>query len=189
MLNILFMLCVILLAPGYVLAHEADHGGFISGVMHPVLGLDHLLAMMAVGVLSAQMGGKAVWTVPATFVGVMLVGGILGINTIPFFSVETGIAMSVFVLGIALAAEKKLPIQLSILSVGFFALFHGHAHGTEMPFQAEPVFYAIGFVIGTVGIHSSGVWIGFLSEKFEDGPQLLRYIGAGIAGIGVHLMM
>ncbi|WFB36161.1 HupE/UreJ family protein [Kiritimatiellota bacterium B12222] len=180
----------VFLIPGLVQAHELGHGGgFTSGLSHPVLGLDHLLAMLAVGILSAQIGGRAVWSVPTAFVGVMLIGGLMGMNGVPFFSVELGIALSVLVLGIALAAEKKLPTYLAMLAVGFFAIFHGHAHGTEMPEMGEPVFYAVGFVIGTALIHFSGVSVGVIAQNFSKGPQFLRYLGAGIAGIGFHLIV
>lgn len=179
-----------LLLPNVALAHEAvQGGGFISGLSHPVLGSDHLLAMISVGILSAQMGGRAIWSVPLTFVLVMLFGGVLGILGIPFFSVELGIALSVFVLGIALAAEKKLPTLFAMVFVGLFAIFHGHAHGTEMPTLAQPVLYVSGFVVGTIGIHITGVLIGIFSKKISDGPQLLRYLGAGIAGIGFYLVV
>jgi urease accessory protein len=145
--------------------------------------------MISVGILSAQMGGKAIWTVPATFVGVMLVGGVLGIQGVPLFSVEVGIAFSVLALGVAIAAQKKLPAFLAMMFVGFFAIFHGHAHGTEMPNLAQPALYALGFVIGTTAIHVAGVIIGVISPKFNDGAQFLRYGGAGIAGIGLHLLV
>ncbi len=171
-------------------AHEASHaGGFMAGITHPVLGLDHLLAMLSVGILSAQMGGRAIWSVPFAFVGVMLIGGLMGMNHVPFFTVELGIAVSVLALGIALAAEKKLPTTLAMIAVGFFALFHGHAHGTEMPEISTPLLYALGFVTGTALIHIAGVMVGFFSQKFSHGPQLLRYVGAGIAGIGFHLII
>jgi len=179
-----------LLLPSIVFAHESvPDSGFISGLSHPVLGFDHLLAMISVGILSAQMGGRAIWTVPLTFVVVMLIGGVLGIQGVPFFSVELGIAFSVFALGIALAAEKKLSAVIAMIFVGFFALFHGHAHGTEMPSLAKPMMYALGFVIGTVSIHIAGVLIGVFSKKINNGPQLLRYIGAAIAGIGFHMVI
>ena len=178
------------LFPALAFAHtSADGGGFFAGLSHPVLGFDHLLAMVSVGILSAQMGGKAIWTVPSTFVSVMLVGGLLGINNVPLFSVELGISLSVLVLGVALAVDKKLPIVFAMLFVGFFALFHGHAHGTEMPRLAEPKYYALGFVVGTAGIHIAGVLIGVISQRFTQGAQLLRFLGAGIAGIGFHLMI
>lgn len=173
-----------------VYAHESLQGGsFISGLRHPVLGFDHLLAMLSVGILSAQMGGRAIWTVPSTFVGVMLIGGILGIQEIPLFSVELGIAFSVLALGIALVAEKKISPIFAIIFVGFFAIFHGHAHGTEMPYLTKPVLYALGFITGTAGIHIAGVLVGVFSNKIDKGAQLLRYIGAGIAGIGLHLII
>lgn len=145
--------------------------------------------MISVGILSAQMSGRAIWTVPLTFVSVMLIGGILGIQGMPLFSVELGIAFSVLALGVALAAEKKLSPILAMIFVGCFAIFHGHAHGTEMPYMAEPVLYACGFVAGTAVIHIAGVLIGIFSKKFCHGDQLLRYAGAGIAGIGFHLII
>ncbi|MEO0442540.1 MAG: HupE/UreJ family protein [Pseudomonadota bacterium] len=179
-----------LLLPNMVLAHEFAQGsGFIAGLSHPVLGFDHLLAMISVGILSAQIGGKAIWTVPSAFVGLMLIGGILGIQGIPLFSVELGIALSVLALGIAIAAEKKLSIMLAMIFVGFFALFHGHAHGTEMPNLATPLLYALGFVLGTGGIHLAGVFIGIFSKRINGAAELLRFIGAGIAGIGFHLII
>lgn len=186
----LLLVLLVALFPALAFAHtSADGGGFFAGLSHPVLGFDHLLAMISVGILSAQMGGKAIWTVPSTFVSVMLIGGLLGINNVPLFSVELGIALSVLVLGVALAVDKKLPIVMAMLFVGFFALFHGHAHGTEMPRLAEPKYYALGFVVGTAGIHIAGVLIGLISQKFTQGAQLLRFVGAGIAGIGFHLMI
>ena len=175
--------------PGISYAHEGSGGGFTAGLTHPVLGFDHLLAMLSVGILSAQMGGQAIGRVPLTFVLVMLAGGILGINGIPIFSVELGIACSVLALGVAIALEKKLPPLLAMGFVGFFAIFHGHAHGTEMPSLSKPVFYACGFVIGTAGIHVAGVLIGIIAERLKEGAPLLRYAGAGIAGVGFHLIV
>lgn len=175
--------------PSISYAHEGSGGGFVAGLTHPVLGFDHLLAMLSVGILSAQMGGRAIWKVPFTFVLVMLGGGILGINGIPIFSVELGIALSVLGLGVAIALEKKLSSLLAMVFVGFFAIFHGHAHGTEMPSLSKPLFYACGFVLGTAGIHIAGVLVGIIAERLKDGAQLLRYAGAGIAGVGFHLII
>jgi len=187
MKKIKYLLLFILSIPT-VLAHEAQGGGLINGLLHPVFGPDHLLAMVAVGMLSVQLGGRAIWSVPATFVGVMLMGGILAIFNISFPAVEIGIALSVLVLGIALALEKKLPIIWSMLFVGFFAIFHGHAHGTEMPNLAQPALYSIGFVLATACLHILGVVIGLLSEEIRNGEILLRYLGAGIAGIGFAIL-
>ncbi len=185
----LSILGVVLFFPSMSYAHEGAGGGFTAGLTHPVLGFDHLLAMLSVGILSAQMGGQAIWRVPLTFVLVMLGGGILGINGIPLFSVELGIALSVLALGIAIALETKLSSLLAMVFVGFFAIFHGHAHGTEMPFLSKPLFYACGFVLGTAGIHIAGVLIGLIAERIKEGGQLLRYVGAGIAGVGFHLIV
>ncbi len=186
---VLSILGVIFFLPSMAYAHEGSGGGFMAGLTHPVLGFDHLLAMLSVGILSAQMGGQAIWRVPFTFVLVMLGGGVLGINGVPLFSVELGIALSVLALGVAIALEKKLSSLLAMIFVGFFAIFHGHAHGTEMPFLSKPLFYACGFVAGTAGIHVAGVLIGIIADRLKAGGQLLRYVGAGIAGIGFHLII
>ena len=186
---VLSILGVVFFLPAIAYAHTGGGGGFMAGLTHPVLGFDHLLAMLSVGILSAQMGGQAIWRVPLAFVLVMLGGGILGINGVPLFSVELGIALSVLALGVAIALEKKLSSLLAMIFVGFFAIFHGHAHGTEMPSLSKPLFYACGFVLGTAGIHVAGVLIGIIADRLKDGGQLLRYLGAGIAGIGFHLII
>lgn len=185
----LFLTLATFLLPALAHAHSAHgDGGLVAGLSHPVFGLDHLLAMVSVGVLSAQMGGRAIWTVPVTFVSVMLLGGILGMYGIPLFSVELGIAFSVFALGVALAAEKKLSPVLAMLFVGFFAIFHGHAHGTEMPSVAKPALYATGFVSATASIHLFGVLIGLLFQLSARSAPLLRFAGVGIAAIGLHIL-
>ena len=175
--------------PTSLFAHTS-HGifGFSSGFTHPVLGLDHLLAMLSVGMLSAQMGGRAIWTVPATFVGFMLVGGILGMMGVPFFSVEIGIAVSVLVLGLAIAVDKKVPVLLAIVGVAFFALFHGHAHGEEMPSSAQPILYALGFILGTTLIHLAGVAIGWTATRIPRATTILRFGGAFIALLGFFFL-
>jgi urease accessory protein len=180
-------LFVLLLLPSLALAHSAGHiGGFMAGLKHPVLGMDHLLAMVCVGILSAQMGGKAIWTVPATFVVVMLIGGVAGMNGF-YYPVEVGIAVSVLALGLAIAASIKMPVLMAMVFVGFFALFHGLAHGLEMPYLSKPITYALGFVSSTALIHIAGVGIGLIAEKLPSGHQLLRFAGAFIGGIGFTL--
>lgn len=185
---ILYLLPAILLVlPGPALAHEASSlplGSFIGGLTHPVLGPDHFLAMVSVGILSAQIGGRAIWTVPATFVLVMALGGVLGMLEVPLSAVELGIAFSVLVLGIAIAADRRLPLVLAMCAVGFFAVFHGYAHGAEMPTVAEPVRYAAGFMCGTAALHVLGVIIGDVPRHYASGKLVLRLIGGGIAGIG-----
>ena len=175
--------------PTSLFAHTS-HGtfGFSSGFTHPVLGLDHLLAMLSVGMLSAQMGGRAIWTIPATFVSFMLLGGILGMIGVPFFSVEIGIAVSVLVLGLAIAADKKLPVLLAMAGVGFFALFHGHAHGEEMPSSAQPFLYALGFILGTTLIHLAGLAIGWTANRIPPATTTLRFGGALIALLGFFFL-
>ncbi|MDN2662181.1 HupE/UreJ family protein [Psychromonas sp. 14N.309.X.WAT.B.A12] len=188
--SVLAILAILLTLPNLAYAHVMPGGGgFMSGFSHPVLGLDHLLAMLSVGILSAQMGGKAIWRVPVTFVIVMLIGGILGIKGVEMFSVELGIAISVLALGISITTEKKLPHFIAMLFVGFFAIFHGFAHGVEMPYLAKPEMYAAGFVVGTATIHIAGVFIALILKRIKQGDQLLRYLGAGIAGVGFHLVM
>jgi len=144
---------------------------------------------LSVGILSAQMGGKAIWTVPLTFIGMMWVGGMLGIGAEAFEWVEKGIALSVIVLGLAIAFNKKQSLGLAMVGVGAFAFLHGHAHGVEMPNLASPELYAIGFILGTTAIHLAGVGIGVISEKMKDGAMLLRFGGAFIAGMGLQILI
>lgn len=187
-LTCLTLLCG-LLATNTVYAHGVQGGGLINGLMHPVFGPDHLLAMIAVGILSVQIGGRAIWTVPAAFLLLMLLGGILGIYNVPFPAVETGIAASVAVLGLAIALAAKLPVLLAMIFVGIFGLFHGYAHGMEMPSVAEPVLYAAGFIAATAGLHIAGVLIGFISHYIPRGDVVLRILGAVIAAIGFYFLL
>jgi len=185
----LFSFLIVSLLPGLAHAHTlGGEGGFLSGLTHPVLGFDHFLAMLSVGILSAQMGGKAIWTVPLTFVSVMAIGAFIGIQEIGLPGVEYGIALSVLILGVALAMEKKLAPMWAMICVGVFATFHGYAHGVEMPEIVSPVFYSLGFLTGTTGIHLAGVLVGVISERTPKGAEILRYVGAGISGVGVHIL-
>ena len=180
---LLFLLC-----PSLGLAHESGHGGgFMGGLTHPVYGLDHFLAMISVGILSSHIGGRARWILPTTFVAAMLVGGILGMNDLGLPYVELGIVVSVAALGVAIAANWKFPMALGMLLIGCFAIFHGHAHGTEMP-GSKPTLYACGFLAGAAGLHLAGVFVATIIGGFRYGAQFLRYLGAGIAGIGFHLL-
>jgi urease accessory protein len=189
-MNIFRGALLMVLIPGIAGAHgNAGDSGFVSGLNHPVFGFDHLLAMVTVGLLSAQMGGRAIWTVPATFVTVMSVGGILGMKGIRLPMVELWIAFSVLALGSALAAAKKLPVSVAMGFVGFFALFHGHAHGTEMPRLAEPAMYALGFCAATAGLHILGAVTGYVAVHNRKGTRLLRLAGLLIAVSGTYFML
>jgi urease accessory protein len=171
-----------------VLAHDGGNvpfGGFLAGLVHPVLGYDHLLAMLSVGVLSAQIGGRAIWTVPATFVSVMAIGGVFGLIDIGLNVTELGIAISLVFLGTVIAAERTLPVRVAMAGVGFFAIFHGYAHGTEIPTTAEPILFAFGFLTGTALIHIAGVVIGDIAKHYENGKVILRAGGGLIALVGV----
>ncbi len=180
-----------LLAAVPVLAHDElqDGVGFVTGLLHPALGLDHLLAMLSVGILSAQIGGRAIWYVPATFVAFMIFGGYLGMAGAGLPLVEAGIALSVLALGAAVAADKYVPVGIAVSCVAVFGIFHGHAHGTEMPLIANPWLYSLGFVIGTAIIHLAGVLIGFALRRPQHGAGLLRYLGVSIAGIGSYILL
>lgn len=190
MLSSLLWVFASLLLMKSAFAHDEDEGGagFLSGLLHPALGFDHLLAMLSVGILSAQIGGRAIWHVPATFVLLMIVGGVLGMQGVSVPMVEVGIAISVIVLGIALAAEKYIPEWIAVVSVAIFGVFHGHAHGTEMPLIANPWVYGLGFVIGTAIIHLVGVFAGFGFRRLQRGPGLLRVTGAAIAAAGCYFL-
>jgi len=172
-------------------AHDGatlPYGSFLSGLTHPVLGMDHLLAMVSVGIISAQMGGRAIWSVPATFVLIMAFGGALGWIDVGLSAIEMGIAFSVLALGTAIALDKRLPVTVVMSAVGVFAVFHGYAHGLEMPVVANPVTYAFGFMTGTALLHVSGVLVGDIARRYESGALLLRAAGAAIAGAGAFFL-
>ncbi len=186
-LGLLMLLSVLWITPAS--AHELhSSGGFLAGFNHPVLGFDHLLAMLSVGMLSTQLGGRAIWTVPLTFMGFMLVGGILGVSGINVPFVEVGIALSVLLLGIAIACDRQLPLLFAMAFVGVFAIFHGHAHGMEMPSLANPLLYALGFLSGTAVIHLGGVMLGLGMQRISGQHSVIRMSGVAIAAIGGYLL-
>lgn len=181
-----------LLTPQLAMAHDAvglRFGSFIGGLAHPVLGMDHFLAMVSVGILSAQIGGRAIWTVPATFVGVMAFGGLLGMIDIGMTAIEAGIAFSLLALGLAIAFDRKMPMSIAMTAVGFFAVFHGYAHGAEMPTASKPVVYSLGFLAGTTALHLFGVLIGDIAQRYTRGNLALRIAGGSIAAIGTAFLV
>jgi urease accessory protein len=182
--------CLLMVFPLEAFCHSSQSGGgFLSGLSHPVLGIDHLLAMLSVGILSAQIGGKAIWTVPATFVIVMTLGGFIGIGSIALWFIEPSIALSVLVLGLAIAFDRKMPVVVIMLFVAFFAFAHGYAHGMEMPAVADPFIFSAGFVLGTTLIHLAGLGIGAIAGKNKVGIKALRLAGGIIAAMGVYLLI
>jgi urease accessory protein len=165
------------------------HEGFVEGFWHPILGEDHLLAMVAVGLLSVQMGGRAIWYVPAAFVVIIGIGGLFGLTGHTLPAVEGVISMSVMLLGVAIASERKFPIPLAMLGVGFFAFFHGQAHGAELPSSVQPSGFVTGFMIATAFLHLTGVGLGEACYIFPQAGRIRALLGAGIAGIGLHLLL
>lgn len=181
----------ILLVPSLAQAHPglAGHGhGFENGLLHPLTGLDHICAMVAVGLWAAQCGGRALWLVPSTFVSLMIIGGTLGMNGVGIPYVEPGIAASVLVLGLLIATAVRLPVAASMAIVGLFALFHGYAHGAEMPETASSLVYGIGFITATAGLHLSGIGASIAARRLAS-EQMVRYAGGAIAACGVYLCL
>jgi urease accessory protein len=187
----LLPLLTILFLPALAQAHPGVPGhahGFAGGLTHPFSGMDHVCAMIAVGLWAAQRGGRALWLVPVVFVSVMALGGVLDMGKIPVPLVEQGIAASVLVLGILIAAAVRLPLVTCAMLVGVFALFHGYAHGAEMPGSASGLNYDLGFVAATAGLHLLGIGLGLLAGKFGS-ARLVRYAGGAIAVCGVYLCL
>lgn len=150
---------LLILAPTAALAHtgHGDTSGFVHGFMHPVGGIDHVLAMVAVGVFAFVLGGRALWLVPLSFVSMMAVGFVLGVTGVEVPFVELGIALSSIVIGAAAAWGKPMPVAAAMSLVGVFAIFHGHAHGAEMPVVAAGLEYALGFIAATALLHVTGI--------------------------------
>jgi urease accessory protein len=179
----------LLLATLPALAHvqEGQAAGFLTGLAHPVSGLDHVLAMVAVGLWGAQLGVPAIWLLPVTFPLVMAFGGFLGLVGIPLPGVETGVALSALALGLAVATSWRPPLAISALMVAAFAVFHGHAHGTELPAGQSGLTYSIGFVMATGLLHLAGISIGLI-HRWPVGRVALRVLGAGVASGGLFFL-
>jgi urease accessory protein len=160
-------------------------GGFATGFMHPVLGWDHVVAMVAVGLWGAFLGDRAVWTLPVVFPVVMAFGGVLGLLGVPIPFVETGIALSAVVIGAMIATASRPPLWVAAIVVGAFAIFHGYAHGAELPEAANPLLYTAGFMVATGLLHVGCIVVG-LAVRWPTGAKLVRGIGAliSLAGVG-----
>jgi urease accessory protein len=174
---------------GPAAAHTAGGvDGVAAGLVHPLGGLDHLLAMIAVGLWAAQLGQRALWAVPGAFVVVMAVGGALGAAGVALPHVEPALAASVLALGLLVAFAVRLPAAAGAAIAGLFALFHGHAHGTELPAATSALLFGVGFVAATALLHGIGLAVG-LRLRDEAGRMLLRAAGAGTAAAGRMLFV
>jgi len=181
---------LIVFVPGTAFAHTgAGHmHGFADGFTHPLGGLDHILAMVTVGVLAWQLGGRAIWLLPASFVALMAIGGLLALGGGSLPWVEVGIAASVIVFGAMVTLGTKAPLALAMGIVGAFAIFHGHAHGTEMPIAASGAAYGLGFVLATALLHVAGIALGFLIGRISYAPLAYRLGGGSVALAGVGIL-
>ncbi|HEY2762063.1 MAG TPA: HupE/UreJ family protein, partial [Pirellulales bacterium] len=176
--------------PSFAHAHPAgsEVNGLVSGLAHPLGGIDHLCAMIGVGLWAAQRGGRAVWLLPLAFMAVMAFGGLLGMVAVSIPFVESGIVASILILGILIAAAVRLPLLLSVLMVGAFALFHGHAHGAEMPHTVSGMMYGIGFLMATGILLNAGVGIGLVVRR-SGSLWLLRCSGAALILCSIYLLL
>jgi urease accessory protein len=178
------------LVPSLAFAHVgvSPLHDLIHGFAHPLTGIDHILAMLAVGVFAASLGGRALWTVPLSFMGGMLFGGALGVFGVGLPLVEVGIALSLVVLGAAVAMKWDLPVASAMALVGLFAIFHGHAHGSEMAFDASAATYGAGFVTATGLLHLIGIGIGLGAGSLRASHRIAQFGGAALAIVGVALL-
>lgn len=184
-----YLILAALFAPGFAWAHAETGvtGGLLSGLMHPINGLDHLLAMVAVGLWGAQLRQPAIWLLPITFPLIMTIGGLLGLAGTPLPYIEIAIALSALVLGLMVALNARMPVAIAMAVVGVFALFHGHAHGTEIPHAANPLAYGVGFVVATGLLHLAGIVFGTLTH-WPWGANAVRLAGVGIATLGGYFL-
>jgi urease accessory protein len=182
---------MLLFASAPCLAHvDEAESGFVSGLLHPVFGIDHFLAMLSVGIVSAQLGSRHIWAVPSAFVLLMIVGASTGLLGYRIPLLETGIALSVVLLGAAIALfNGGWRVVIVYGFVGFFGFLHGYAHGLEMPKAADPVYYGGGFLVSTVAIHLLGVGIGHKMTSAERYRSLLRHLGSVMAGMGLMIFI
>jgi len=185
----LMLLAIVTWAPG-VCAHvgEGEAAGLFAGLRHPVSGLDHVLAMIAVGLWGAQLGAPALWQLPVAFPMVMALGGVLGLLGVPLPGVEAGIAASAILLGFAVMSELRPPLAVAVVVVGLFGVFHGHAHGTELPPGQSALLYSLGFVVATGCLHGLGVAAG-LTHRWRWGRSMLRAAGVIVALGGVFYLV
>ena len=183
----LFLLTILCTQVAFAHPQKGEAVGFLTGFRHPVSGLDHVLAMVAVGLWGAQLGAPAIWVLPVAFPMVMAMGGMLGLIGVPLPGIEYGIALSAILLGAAVLFEIRPPLWVAATLVSVFAVCHGHAHGTELPPGQSALLYSLGFVVGTGCLHGVGIAIGAI-HRWPWGQRVLRAAGAGVAMGGVFFM-
>lgn len=189
-MRLLLALAILVLSPSLAFAHaDAGHAaGFFQGFEHPIGGLDHVLAMVAVGVFAYVLGGRALWLVPLSFVGMMVVGFGLGVAQVDMPFVEIGIALSSIVIGAVAARGRPMPVAGAMALVGLFAIFHGQAHGAEMPADASGLNYAAGFIVATSLLHLAGIAGTFGAARLvgKHGRMVAQIAGGAfaLAGLG-----
>ena len=185
--RILLAACVLsacLAAPAYAHTEAGVPGGLLSGFLHPLTGLDHMVAMIAVGLWGAQLGAPGIWVLPVAFPTVMALGGVLGVLGVPVPQPEVVIALSALLLGAAVAMSLRLPFWAAACAVAVFAVFHGYAHGAELPVSANPLAFGVGFVTATGLLHGLGITAGVLT-RWRSGAIAVRVLGLGVAGCGI----
>jgi len=180
---LLLICCAFFTSPAQAHIEQGQATGFLTGLEHPWSGLDHILAMIAVGLWGAQLGVPAIWILPITFPMMMSIGAFMGLVGVAVPGIEIGIALSAIVLGIMVLGEIRPKLAVAALLVGIFAIFHGHAHGTELPEGQSGLLYSMGFVIATGVLHGVGITIGVI-HRWPVGKILLRGAGACIALMG-----
>ena len=174
-------------APVHAHVQTGEASGFLTGVGHPVSGLDHVVAMIAVGLWGAQLGAPALWLLPVTFPMMMALGGLVGLLGVALPGLEVGIAASAVVLGLVVMFALRPPLAVAVALVAVFAIFHGHAHGTELPPGQSALLYSMGFVVATGCLHGVGIAIGVI-HRWRWGQTLLRAVGAAVALAGIVFM-
>ena len=188
-----FIAIALALVPSIASAHTGigDAQGFVHGFSHPFGGIDHMLAMVAVGLFAAHLGGMALWLVPLAFVSVMAMAGVVGMAGLELPFVEIGIGLSVVVLGLAIAFQISPPTLVAMGLVGFFAIFHGHAHGAEMPESTSGLAYGVGFVCATALLHAVGIGIGlaigYVGQDYNR--RIVQVGGSGMALAGCAILV
>ncbi len=182
------ILTMIYARDAYAHAETGVAGGLLSGFLHPVFGVDHLIAMVAVGLWGAQLGSPAIWILPITFPVVMACGALLGVAGVPVPAIEEGVSASAIILGLMIAFALKPPFWAAAMLVAAFAVFHGYAHGAELPAAVNPMAYGVGFVVSTGLLHLCGILLGILI-RWPMGAMAIRVSGGSIAVAGAYFLV